>query len=59
VKRWRIYPNAVWCEVHGSHHSRDTWLGEYASAGYFVAADECCQKDWRNLVIWSDEDEEF
>ena len=59
MKRYRIYPNAVWCDAHGTHHGTDEWDGYYMAAGCVVDADECSRRDWRNLTILADSDEEF
>lgn len=55
----REYPNAIWCDAHGTHHDSKAWHGEYAAAGCFVSADECTPDDWRALFIIADDTEEF
>lgn len=56
--RWRIYPHAVWCAVHGTHHDRDTNPYDMFGDGGDLA-DECGPADWRNLAILSKKEEEF
>jgi hypothetical protein len=58
MKRYRIYPNAVWCDVHATHHARDTNPYNVADEHGRPLA-ECSRKDWRNLTILAEPDEGF
>lgn len=57
-RRWRIYPNAVWCDFHGTHHERTGNPYDMCNdAGR--PYDECGPDVWRNLAILATPEEEF
>lgn len=56
-KRYRLYPNAVWCDVHGGHHEPDT--NPYDMYDNDGPVHECGPADWRPLYILAEPGEEF
>lgn len=57
MMRWRTYPHAVWCDVHGTHHDRDR--NPYDMIDENGPVNECGPDVWRNLAILSEENEDF
>lgn len=57
ARRYRLYPNAVWCDVHGTHHEPDT--NPYDMCDEHGEIDECGPDNWRPLYIPAEADEEF
>jgi hypothetical protein len=56
MRRYRTYPNAVWCDVHGTHHDKSRFPYDHHDPG---PPYECGPKDWRPLVILATPEEEF
>jgi hypothetical protein len=56
AKRWITYPNAVWCDVHGTHHDKSKHPYDHHDPG---PPYECGPQTWRNLAILATSEEEF
>lgn len=57
-RRWITYPNAVWCDVHVTHHRPNgNPYGVADERGRPI--DECNRRNWRNLAILATPDETF